>query len=104
MKKLSKEQKIKNIVVTRGSNGAILFNLKENTFKFSDAFAKKAIDKIGAGDAMLSVISLCLKSKFTYDLSLLIGSLAAAFSTETMGNKESISKTKLLKSVEHILK
>ena len=29
-----------------------------------------------------------------YDLSLLIGSLAAAFSTETMGNKESISNAK----------
>ena len=104
MKKLSREQKIRNIVVTRGSNGAILFNLRENKYKFSDAFAKKAIDKIGAGDAMLSVISLCLNSKFTYDLSLLIGSLAAAMSTETMGNKETISKTKILKSIEHILK
>ncbi len=104
MKKLSQEQKIKNIIVTRGSNGAILFNLKENVFKFSDAFAKKAVDKIGAGDAMLSIISLCLKSKFSHDLCLLIGSLAGAFSTETIGNKESISKTKLLKSIEHILK
>jgi rfaE bifunctional protein kinase chain/domain/rfaE bifunctional protein nucleotidyltransferase chain/domain len=104
MKKLSKEQKIKNIVVTRGINGAILYNLKENIFKFSDAFAKKAIDKIGAGDAMLSVISLCLRSKFTNDLSLLTGSLAAAFSADIMGNKEPISKTKILKSIEHILK
>ena len=104
IKKLSKEQKIKNIVVTRGINGAILYNLKENIFKFSDAFAKKAIDKIGAGDAMLSVISLCLRSKFTYDLSLLTGSLAAAFSADIMGNKEPISKTKILKSIEHILK
>ena len=77
---------------------------RENKYKSSDAFAKKAIDKIGAGDAMLSVISLCLNSKFTYDLSLLIGSLAAAMSTETMGNKETISKTKILKSIEHILK
>jgi len=104
IKRLSKEQKIKNIIVTRGINGAILYNLKKNSIKYSDAFAKKAIDKIGAGDAMLAIISLCLKSKFTYDLSLLIGSLAAAFSTETMGNKESISKVKILKSIEHILK
>lgn len=104
MKKLSKEQKIKNIVVTRGSNGSILYNLKENIFKFSDAFAKKAVDKIGAGDAMLSLISLCLRSNFTYDMSLLIGSLAAAFSAETMGNKEPVSKIKILKSIEHIIK
>ena len=104
IKRLSKEQKIKNIIVTRGVNGAILYNLKENSFKFSDAFAKKAIDKIGAGDTMLAIISLCLKSKFSNDLSLLIGSLAASFSTETMGNKDPISKVKILKSIEHILK
>ena len=104
IKRLSKEQKIKNIIVTRGINGAILYNLKENSFKFSDAFAKKAIDKIGAGDSMLAIVSLCLKSKFSNDLSLLIGSLAASFSTETMGNKEPISKVKILKSIEHIIK
>ena len=104
IKRLSKEQKIKNIIVTRGINGAILYNLKENSFKFSDAFAKKAIDKIGAGDTMLAIVSLCLKSKFSNDLSLLIGSLAASFSAETMGNKEPISKVKILKSIEHIIK
>jgi len=104
IKKLSKEQKIKNLVVTRGSSGAILYNLKENNFKLSDAFAKKAIDKVGAGDAMLAMLALCLKSRFTHDLSLLIGSLAASFSTETMGNKEPISKIKILKSIEHLLK
>lgn len=104
IKKLSKEQKIKNLVVTRGSNGAVFYNLKENNFKLSDAFAKKAIDKVGAGDAMLAMMALCLKSEFAYDLSLLIGSLAASFSTETMGNKEPVSKIKILKSVEHLLK
>ena len=104
IKKLSKEQKIKNLVVTRGSNGAVFYNLKKNNFKLSDAFAKKAIDKVGAGDTMLAMMALCLKSGFTYDLSLLIGSLAASFSTETMGNKEPLSKTKILKSIEHLLK
>ena len=53
---------------------------------------------------MLSLIALSLKSKLSYDLSLLIGSLAAAFSTETMGNKEPVSKIKILKSLEHIIK
>tara|TARA_B100000795_G_scaffold269697_1_gene259985 strand:- start:208 stop:1683 length:1476 start_codon:yes stop_codon:yes gene_type:complete len=104
IKKLAKEQKIQNLVVTRGSSGAILYNLKKNIFKSSDAFAKKTVDKIGAGDAMLGLVALSLKSKLSHDLSLLIGSLAASFSTETIGNKEPISKIKILKSLEHILK
>ena len=81
-----------------------MYNLKENNFILSDAFTKKAIDKVGAGDTMLAMLALCIKSKFTHDLSLLVSSLAASFSTETMGNKEPISKTKILKSIEHILK
>ena len=104
IKKLAKEQNIKNIVVTRGKNGAVLYSLDKNIFRYSDAFAKMTVDKIGAGDAMLSLIALSLKSKLSYDLSLLIGSLAAAFSTETMGNKEPVSKIKILKSLEHIIK
>ena len=104
IKKLAKEQTIQNLVVTRGSSGAILYNLKKNIFKSSDAFAKKTVDKIGAGDAMLGLVALSLKSKLSHDLSLLIGSLAASFSTETIGNKEPISKIKILKSLEHILK
>ena len=48
MKKLSFIQKIKNLIVTRGNEGSILLN--KNKFFYSDAFAKKAVDKIGAGD------------------------------------------------------
>ena len=47
---------------------------------------------------MLSVIGPCLKSKISSDLSLLISSLAAAQSVESMGNKQSINKITILKS------
>ncbi len=104
MKRLAREQKIKTVIATKGQNGSIMYNLKENSFVQSDAFAKKVVDKIGSGDSMLALISLCLKSNFSKELSLLIGSLAAAYSTETMANKEPISKIKVLKALEHILK
>ena len=68
------------------------------------AFAETPIDKIGSGDAMLSLMSLFFKSKLTWELSLLVGSLAAAQSTKTIGNKESVNKEKILKSLEHLLK
>ncbi len=104
MKKLSSQQKIKNVVVTRGKEGALIYNRKDNKFNSSAAFADAAVDKIGAGDAMLSIISLCLKNKFPHELALLIGSLAAAQSTESIGNKNSVSKIKILKTLEHLLK
>ena len=53
---------------------------------------------------MLSLIGPCLKSKINSDIALLISSLAAAHSIETIGNKHSISKIKILKTLENILK
>ena len=64
----------------------------------------KAVDKIGAGDTMLSLISLCMKSSISYTLSLLIGSLAAALSVKNYGNKKEINKVQLIKSIENLLK
>jgi rfaE bifunctional protein kinase chain/domain len=104
MKKLSSQQKIKNMIVTRGKEGALIYNRKDNKFNSSVAFADAAVDKIGAGDAMLSIISLCLKNKFSNELALLVGSLAAAQSTESIGNKNSVSKIKILKTLKHLLK
>ena len=34
---------------------------KNNKITFAPAFANKIIDKVGAGDAVLAMISLCLK-------------------------------------------
>ena len=44
---------------------------------------------------MLSLIALSLKSGFSKELGLLIGSLTAAHSVETMGNKETANKVDL---------
>ncbi len=104
MSNLSKEKKIENIIVTVGSRGSILYAKKQNKFFYADAFAHKIIDKVGAGDTMLSVIGLCLKSKIDYNLTLLISSLAAAQSVESIGNKNTIKKIKILKTLESILK
>ena len=68
------------------------------------AYAKAAVDKIGEGDAMLSIIALCLRCKLKKELVLLIASLAAAQSVKTIGNKESINKTQIVKSLQSIIK
>ena len=104
MKKFSIEQDIKNLIVTQGKDGSIFYSKKKNKFCSCDAFAKESLDKVGAGDAMLSTIALCLKSGFDEELSLLSGSLAAAQSVETFANKEMVNKIRILKSIEHILK
>jgi rfaE bifunctional protein kinase chain/domain/rfaE bifunctional protein nucleotidyltransferase chain/domain len=102
-KELANNFKIKYLAVTRGSNGSFLYEKNKNIFYKSDALAKIVLDKVGAGDAMLSILAICLYKKIDINLSLLIASLAAAQSVRTMGNKFSISKNTLLKELEHFL-
>ena len=92
------------MVVTRGSSGAILYKKSKNKFFYCPAFARKIVDKIGAGDAMLSLSSLMLSSGFDENLALFFGSLAAAQSVETINNSSPIQKKELLKIFNHITK
>ena len=102
-KKLIKDKKINNLIITRGSDGAILINKDYKVFS-CPGFASKSIDKVGAGDAMLSIASLGLKLKLDPELILFISSLAAAISVESIGNKEHVTYEKLDRTIEYILK
>ena len=96
--------RIKNLIITKGSSGATLYNSNEKKYFNCPAFASKVVDKVGSGDAMLALLSASLRSGCDEQLSLLIGSLAAAQSVETIGNSESVSKTTILKTIQHTLK
>ena len=104
IKELAQKLESSYIVVTRGSDGATLYHRKMDEFFLCPAFASKVVDKIGAGDAMLALISVFLFNDNTPDLSLLLGSLAAAQSVETLGNSVPVAKTLLLKTIQHTLK
>ena len=103
-KKLASMININNLVVTRGNSGALLYSSKIKKFFSCPAFASKIVDKVGAGDSMLSIVSILLKLKFKSDIALFMGSLAAAQSVEEMSNKVPVNKIKLLKYFNHILK
>ena len=95
--------KIKVLIVTKGSEGSMLIrkNLKPI---YCPAFANKIVDKVGAGDAMLAIVSLCLKFELPDDLTLYLGSLAAATSVESIGNSIFVDKNKLLRQLEYSIK
>ena len=80
-----------------------LLNKKSSAIE-CPAFASKIIDKVGAGDSMLAIISMCLKAQIPDDLSLLLGSLAGADSVENIGNSSFINKNKLMRQLEFLIK
>jgi len=104
MKKLSLQKNVGFLVVTQGNLGSIMYYKKEDKFYECPAFAGKVVDKVGAGDAMLALLSLALRKKFDFNFSLLLGSLSAAQSVESISNSTPCNKKIMTKHLEHILK
>ena len=91
------------IAVTQGKDGAFLLNDGKPPVS-CPGFAVDIVDKIGSGDALLALLSVCLYSKIDEDLSLFIASIAAAQSVESIGNSKPVNKINLLKTISHFLK
>tara|TARA_B100000989_G_scaffold233385_1_gene180165 strand:+ start:3740 stop:5257 length:1518 start_codon:yes stop_codon:yes gene_type:complete len=103
IKKICKDLDLKFCIVTCGKQGAYLYNSKKNKFFYSAAFAKNVVDKVGSGDAMFSLISIFLSVKADENISLFIGSLAAAISVENQANSSFLNEVILKKTIKHIL-
>ena len=101
--KLKDSINAKYMSVTKGKDGAFLLSNKKESIN-CPAFANQVVDKIGSGDALLSLLSVCLFNGIKEDLSLMIASIAAAQSVESIGNSSPISKINLLKTISHFLK
>ena len=96
-----KEIMTKNLIVTRGKNGAILIN-KDNKFFDIPAFAYKSVDKVGAGDTLFAVSSVALGAKIDPLLSLLFGSLCAAKNIGFLGNKYFVDWNIIIDTLKYI--
>ena len=100
---LMRHLKAKNIVITMGSSGSLLVN-RNNKIFICPAFSKKVLDKIGAGDSMLSILSLCFTKKIPEDVSLFFGNIVGSISVGMMANEKSISFSQIHNTIKNILK
>ena len=105
LSKLSKKFKIKFLVVTVGKNGSYGYDLKKKNLYYCPAFAKEVVDRLGAGDAYLSVFS-AIYSIGIKDLRLLMlmASLGTLEVIKGLGNSNSINYKSLLKSIIYLTK
>jgi len=102
IKNLSSRIKSEVIVITQGTKGSLALNNSE--FTHCPAYATKILDRIGAGDTLLAITSLCFVAGIPADLTLFIGNIAAAESIASVGTGMKLNKINLLKSIESMLK
>lgn len=103
VEKLAQELQCERVVVTRGQSGCICFSAKEGYFEIP-SLAGQIIDRMGAGDAFLSVTSLAAALGAPLELIGFIGNAVGAQAVATVGHRESISRASLIKFITTLLK
>ena len=92
------------ISVTQGSNGLHTYQVDEN-FSFKvPALSSNVVDRVGAGDAFLSLASIFLGSGINTEISVFIGATAAAIDVQIVGNQNTVNNIDLIKYISALLK
>ncbi len=101
---LGEKLEAKQIAVTRGTKGAVMVDrVRDNTVKIP-ALSSKVVDRIGAGDAFLSIAGICLSAGISPENALFAGSAAAAMDVQIVCNRETIQPVSLFKYISTLLK
>ena len=90
------------IQITLGQEGSVLYY--ENKFAKAPAFASAVKDSVGAGDAVLSVTSLCALKKLSPEIIAFVGNCVGSLAVEIIGNEHPVYKKDLTKFIKHLLK
>ena len=92
------------LAVTRGTKGVLMHNRDGNVNYSVPALSTRVVDRIGAGDAFLSLAAICLGRGMSPEVAAFVGSAAAAIDVQIVCNREPISAPVLLKYVNTLLK
>jgi len=97
LEKLIKTKRYKKILLTVSKEGVVYYDgIQKHTHK---AFTTRPIDTVGAGDAVFSITSLLSyinEDEVIPELANIIGAIAV----KTIGNKEPITKNKILNFIK----
>ena len=94
--------KHKKFLVTVGKHGCIFFN-QGNIYK-AHVLTNQVVDTVGAGDAVFALASLFTYINADNQLIPFIANCAGGIKSNYMGNKESITKEKLLNFIKKLYK
>jgi rfaE bifunctional protein kinase chain/domain/rfaE bifunctional protein nucleotidyltransferase chain/domain len=103
-KHVGKLAKVKQLAVTRGTKGMLMYDRQEETFHKVPALSTKVVDRIGAGDAFLSLAGLCLGGGIAPEVAAFVGSAAAAIDVQIVCNREPVDSVGLQKYISTLLK
>lgn len=101
--KIAGKVKYKKVIVTLGHRGSIGYSPKEG-FSRTPIFSKEIVDRMGAGDAFLSITSPCSAAGYPMEVIGFIGNAVGAMKVLIVGNRSSVEPVPLFKFITTLLK
>jgi len=96
--------KARHFAVTRGTKGAIMLDRSKCVVHTVPALSTKVVDRVGAGDAFLSLAGLSLGGGLPSEVAAFVASAAAAIDVQIVCNREPINAVGLFKYITTLLK
>ena len=93
----------KQILVTKGSEGIEIYS-QNKALQKAPALAPFVKDRVGAGDALLSITSLLTSIGAPEDIIALYGNIVGAWAVSFIGNEKSLDKGSVSRQITSILK
>jgi rfaE bifunctional protein nucleotidyltransferase chain/domain len=100
---VARRQQCDRVIVTRGSRGCLCYSEDEG-FCEVPAFAGQVVDRVGAGDAFLSITAPCVAQDAPIEVVGFIGNVVGAQAVATVGHRTSVERVPLIRHIEHLLK
>jgi len=92
----------KQMMITRGRSGSLCYHAKEGFFAIP-SFTTRIVDRIGAGDALLAVASLCAAKDVPMEITGFIGNAVGARAVETVGNRNVVTPEALAVQINDLM-
>ncbi len=100
---ISRRLQCRRVVVTRGKYGCLCYGA-EDGFCEVPALATQVVDRVGAGDAFLSITAPCVQRGAPMEVVGMIGNAFSALAVATVGHRSSIERLPLLRQIESLMK
>jgi bifunctional ADP-heptose synthase (sugar kinase/adenylyltransferase) len=93
----------KRAIITRGREGCLCYDRDEGFFE-SPALESHIVDRVGAGDAVFMVTSLCVAQNAPMEVAGFTANIIGARAVNMVANRRSFDRIPMMKHIETILK
>jgi rfaE bifunctional protein nucleotidyltransferase chain/domain len=102
IREIAERLQSRRVMVTLGKDGCIGYC--DGEFSEAPALATRIVDRIGAGDAVFSLASLCVANGVPMDMVCFIANAVGAQAVAIMANEQAIESTALSRHIASLLK